>query len=180
MPDSSLTKRALAQSLKELMQQHPLSKINVGDICARCSMNRKSFYYHFKDKYDLVNWIYYTEFLDNLLGQEGDEWDVLTRLCVYFYENQDFYKNALEIRGQNSFYEYFSEVLQKFIAAYSDDSFGGAEYHDFYVTLFADAFRSSILRWLLEGCQIPPEKFVSLIKDVMYGIANRINEKRQA
>lgn len=57
MADSNITKRALAAALKELMEQKPFSKINVADICEKCGMNRKSFYYHFKDKYDLVNWI---------------------------------------------------------------------------------------------------------------------------
>lgn len=53
--DSNLTKRALAAAMKELMEQMPFSKISVSDIAEQCGMNRKSFYYHFKDKYDLVN-----------------------------------------------------------------------------------------------------------------------------
>ena len=58
MADSNITKRALASALKELMESTPFSKITVSDICAKCNMNRKSFYYHFKDKFDLVNWIF--------------------------------------------------------------------------------------------------------------------------
>ena len=63
MPDSYITKKALAASLKELMEEMPFEKITVGDICNKCAMNRKSFYYHFKDKYDLVNWIFDIEFI---------------------------------------------------------------------------------------------------------------------
>lgn len=44
--------------MKKLMEKKPFSKISVGDICEDCGMNRKSFYYHFRDKYDLVNWIF--------------------------------------------------------------------------------------------------------------------------
>ena len=66
MPDSNITKRALAAALKELMETQPFARISVGDICQACDMSRKSFYYHFKDKYDLVNWIYYTECLTAL------------------------------------------------------------------------------------------------------------------
>ena len=62
MPDSNITKKALAMAMKELMEQIPFSKISVSDICEKCGMNRKSFYYHFKDKYDLVNWIFDVEF----------------------------------------------------------------------------------------------------------------------
>ena len=64
MPDSNITKRALASALKELMEDSPFSKISVSDICQACDMNRKSFYYHFKDKYELVNWIFNEEFID--------------------------------------------------------------------------------------------------------------------
>ena len=63
MADQSITKRALCTALKELMEEEPFQKISVADICARCDMNRKSFYYHFRDKYDLVNWIFDTEFI---------------------------------------------------------------------------------------------------------------------
>ena len=58
MADSNITKRALAAALRELMEQMPFDKIQVGQICEICNMNRKSFYYHFKDKYDLINWIF--------------------------------------------------------------------------------------------------------------------------
>lgn len=49
MADSYITKRALATSLRELMQEQPFDKISVSQICDGCGMNRKSFYYHFKD-----------------------------------------------------------------------------------------------------------------------------------
>lgn len=48
MPDSNITKKALAMAMKELMEQIPFSKISVSDICEKCGMNRKSFYYHLK------------------------------------------------------------------------------------------------------------------------------------
>ena len=51
---SQITKRALEQSLKNLLLQKPLTKITVGDIAEDCGINRMTFYYHFKDIYDLV------------------------------------------------------------------------------------------------------------------------------
>ena len=44
MPDSNITKKALAQSLKELMGKQSFAKISVADICEGCGMSRKSFY----------------------------------------------------------------------------------------------------------------------------------------
>lgn len=72
MADSNITKHALAQALKALTETLPFDKISVGNICAQCGLNRKSFYYHFKDKYDLVNWIYYTEFIEVALKKNTD------------------------------------------------------------------------------------------------------------
>ena len=51
------TKRALEASLKKLLVQKPLNKITINDITEDCGVNRMTFYYHFKDIYDLVDWI---------------------------------------------------------------------------------------------------------------------------
>ena len=53
---SQVTKRALEQSLKNLLLKKPLTKITVADITEDCGINRMTFYYHFKDIYDLVEW----------------------------------------------------------------------------------------------------------------------------
>ena len=53
---SQVTKRALEQSLKNLLLKKPLTKITVSDITDDCGINRMTFYYHFKDIYDLVEW----------------------------------------------------------------------------------------------------------------------------
>lgn len=51
---SQVTKRALEASLKHLLLQKPLNKITINDIAEDCGINRMTFYYHFKDIYDLV------------------------------------------------------------------------------------------------------------------------------
>ena len=56
---STITKRALEASLKKLVKTKPLNKITVSDITDDCGINRMTFYYHFKDIYDLVEWICY-------------------------------------------------------------------------------------------------------------------------
>ena len=55
---SQVTKRALAASLIKLLSQKPLDKVTVKDIIEDCGVNRQTFYYHFKDIYDLVDWIF--------------------------------------------------------------------------------------------------------------------------
>ena len=53
---SQTTKRALEASLKNLLLKKPLTKITINDIAEDCEINRMTFYYHFKDIYDLVEW----------------------------------------------------------------------------------------------------------------------------
>ena len=53
---SEVTKRALEQSLKNLLSKKPITKITINDIAEDCGINRMTFYYHFKDIYDLVEW----------------------------------------------------------------------------------------------------------------------------
>lgn len=85
MPDSNITKKALAQTMKELMAKQPFSKISVGDICDACGMSRKSFYYHFRDKYDLVNWIFDTEFLQSIRPENLYCWMEASGRYVYLF-----------------------------------------------------------------------------------------------
>ena len=49
-------KYALAQSLKKLLSTRKLDKITVKDIAEDCGVNRQTFYYYFRDIYDLLEW----------------------------------------------------------------------------------------------------------------------------
>ena len=42
------TRQIILQTLTELMNEKPLSKITVKDIVERCGVNRNTFYYHFQ------------------------------------------------------------------------------------------------------------------------------------
>lgn len=172
MPDSNITKRALAQAMKELMRTEPFSKISVGDICQACSMSRKSFYYHFRDKYDLVNWIFDSEFLQTIRPEAYHSgWALLEDMCAYFYREQTFYRSALLISGQNSFREYFGQAITPIMSFFTQDIFDGVEHVDFYVTFFSDAILISIIRWLTEGAQIPPEEYLSQLRHILFRLA---------
>ena len=53
---SNTTKRALENSLKQMLLKKPLDKITISDLTDDCGISRMAFYYHFKDIYDLVEW----------------------------------------------------------------------------------------------------------------------------
>ncbi len=69
---SKLTKRAPGRvAEKKLLAQKPLSKITIADITEDCGMNRMTFYYHFQDIYDLIDWICQEEGAAGLPRAEG-------------------------------------------------------------------------------------------------------------
>ena len=175
MSDSNITKRALAQTMKELMAREPFSKISVGDICGTCGMSRKSFYYHFKDKYDLVSWIFYTEFIQTIPTAGYDSpWDFLEGICDYFYREHEFYRSAMQIQGQNSFREYFSEVMSPFIDQFLRRVFHQDAPSPFFQTFLTDAFLASLIRWLSDGVQYTPEEYLANLKKLLVELARQV------
>lgn len=166
MADSNITKRALAAALRELMEEVPFDKIQVAQICERCGMSRKSFYYHFKDKYDLVNWIFDTEFIAFAQDSKSDsgfneQLELIQEICNYFYKNRSFYRKALKIEGQNSFSDHLREYCLPMLRLRLAYLMGDAMVDDFTVDFFADAYLCAIERWLLSKDCMPPEQFVS-------------------
>ena len=72
---SQTTKRALEASLKHLLLQKPLKKITINDIAEDCGISRMTFYYHFKDIYDLVEWACVEDAAQALAGKKTyDTW----------------------------------------------------------------------------------------------------------
>ncbi|MBQ6452962.1 MAG: TetR/AcrR family transcriptional regulator C-terminal domain-containing protein [Coriobacteriales bacterium] len=103
------TKRMFADELETMMERMPLSKVRVGELCARCGVERRVFYYHFKDKYDLVAWMF-----------EQDQQEALTVGAPYteslyaashqrLWERRAFYRRAFEEDTQNSIRSYLLE-----------------------------------------------------------------------
>ena len=180
MPSADITKRAIAVTMKKLMDQEPLAKISVNDIVTECGMTRNSFYYHFKDKFDLVNWIFYTDIseeLNYLKIDESPSWDTIEGICDFFYKNKAFYQNALSITGQNSFVEYFTDLLKQVVATRMANLYKEDEDRDFLVTFFSNAFVDAISRWLSDGAETPPDKFAGLIRKAITGVAIRLADK---
>lgn len=167
-----MTKRELAHELKKLLQSKTLEKISIGNICEQCGLNRKSFYYHFQDKYDLVNWIFYNEFTKSVLEKNTeDSWDLLKVLCEYLFQNKEFYSKVFRVEGQNSFTEYFSSFLFTILSDHLSEVFKNEPSVDPYAEFYSDAFVCSIKKWLCHKDPLPPYDFAVFLRNAILGVS---------
>ena len=91
-----VVKKMLANTLKELMNEKPLTKITVQDLTKKCGISRQTFYNHFHDIYELVEWIYLNE-AHITLGENisYENWqDALEALFQYMDDNRNFVLNT--------------------------------------------------------------------------------------
>lgn len=161
MADSNITKRALANALKTLMQTTAFAKISVADICEKCDMNRKSFYYHFQDKYELMNWIFDMEFIGLIKhGSSDHSVEELAALFRILYDNRAFYRNALSVQGQNSLSEHIREIALPVLQSRLQEALADETNSEFYISFFLDALLGAIVRWVKDDQCEPPEEFI--------------------
>ena len=165
MADSAITKKALANSLKKLVCDLPFSKISISDICDQCEMNRKSFYYHFKDKYDLVNRIFDTEFSEYSKNADIGE-NTVSLLCAYLYKNSEYYKRIFRIEGQNSFRSHFFEFVQNLVVNTYNNSLSSTS-DRLRVQFVTDGIVCAVERWMLDYDSMPPQQFSALLCSII-------------
>ena len=110
---SQTTKRALEASFKKLLLEKPLNKITINDITEDCGVNRMTFYYHFKDIYDLVDWILAEDAAKAMEGRRGfGTWseaylDVLRQL----QDNKTLVLNVYRSVGREQVEQYLYRLL---------------------------------------------------------------------
>lgn len=163
MANSNKTKKALVSSLKVLMETKSFEKITITELCEKCSMNRKSFYYHFHDKYELMNYVFHSEFVSCGGMSKSSGKVILKDLCDYLYENKNFYKQAFYVEGKNNFFDYFYTIIYSFIYSGLKIQFDKEKLDDFTLSFFTDGFIAAIKRWITNRDPDTPDIFVDKI-----------------
>lgn len=164
---SQITKHALEQSLKSLLLEKPLNKITVTDITQNCGINRMTFYYHFKDIYDLVEWVGMQHINKALqynntyhTWQEG-----LLEIYNTIQANKPYVRNVERCVG----YDQIEKFLKPFIHNYlmnivNEKSVNMAireEDKAFIVKVYSYAFVGLILDWIKDGMKEEPKTLVN-------------------
>ncbi len=171
MADSNYTKKELARAMRELMEEQPFEKITISQVCDKGHLNRKSFYYHFRDKYDLINWIFDMDFIAITQENTADSWKSMELFCSYLYENRTFYRKVLKIDGQNSFSEHFHDIVYPLFYDRMKIIIGKDDIPPLCIDFFADGVLCALKRWLLSKDSMPPDQFVSILKSILQGTA---------
>ena len=177
MAEASLTKRAIADSLKALSGETAFDKISVGDISARCRINRQTFYYHFQDKYDLLTWIYYEDYLNpNLENLDFDNWDeCMCGLLTSLREDKAFCVNTIKHAGEDMiriFLRDMEEILGRGLDyLISQPEVAGRylravdqEEQKFIARFFAYGVCGMLIEWVQDGMKEDPKVISSRMR----------------
>ena len=160
----------LAESLKELSITKPIDKISIKEITDKAGVIRPTFYNHFQDKYELLEWITINELFtptDPLLAN-GMLKEGLTFMLTTMEKEKEFYKRAVQLEGQNSFNEIFNRCIANAIKKYInvDALVEMANYTWVSKDLVADFLAHSLswvtIQWIKKGMNAPVDEMVDV------------------
>ncbi|MDO9522767.1 MAG: TetR/AcrR family transcriptional regulator C-terminal domain-containing protein [Methanocorpusculum sp.] len=196
---SNMTKKMLAASLKKLMRQKPLHKITVQEIVEGCGIHRQTFYYHFRDVYALVQWMYEEE-MDSLLvqGDTASCWqDKILQLFNYISENHEVCLCTLNSLSRATLKELFKEDLEgavrEIILMYGENMWDSMRddrenmlmdgdnisnlkrYREYLTHFYTMAFAGMVENWILGEMNMTPEMIVEYMERL---IADQLNGAR--
>ncbi len=178
---SSTTKQALETSLKRMMLKKPLDKITIRDITEDCGISRMTFYYHFKDIYDLVEWVCIQDATQALQGKKTyDTWhEGLMQIFEAVLENKPFILNACRCISRDQMERFLFKLTYDLIRGVVDEKSEGVEISEVDKTFIAEFYKYSfvgiMLDWIRQGMSADYQIIVQKISTTMQGnISNSI------
>ena len=167
MKSSPITDR-FAEAIKSLMRTRPLERISVTEIVRAAGLSRTTFYHHFTDKHELIEYVFKNELADPLfwdIDQQFLEHEIL--FLRGLLEERAFYLNALSLWGQNSFYDIWLSLVRKSMRSYLEGQLGREHPGlDLYTDFLAYAWVNSNIQWLHHPV-LTPEDMASRLYALM-------------
>lgn len=147
------TKKVLAYTLKNIMKNNHISKITITEIIKECKINRKTFYYHFENIYDLIKWIFKKEIFE-VIEQYYlvNDWEEVVIFIVdYINENRYIFTGALEIMGPEEmkkfFHDGFISIINSVVNSLEDSL--NLEIPDDFKNFFCEIYSETLLSLLV-------------------------------
>ncbi len=163
-------KKIIADALLILNQAKHLDNITVKNILEKSNVSRRTFYNHFKDKNDLIQYIY-DEYIipdfkqpSTLQDFESSMVNTLTQMKQY----QTFMKQACLMEGQNCLKDYIYNHCQSFDLAWHEYLYGSdlPETLRFATIYHSNASTSMVLSWILSDMVVAPKEMAQMITNM--------------
>ena len=172
---SQTTKRALAASLKNLLKEKPLNKITVVDITEDCEVNRQTFYYHFQDIYDLIEWIYMSEAM-KVIGDKKtyDTWqEGFLHIFEYVENNKAFVLNTYHSLNREHLdqflYQETFRLLRDVVEEQAVSMSVREEDKDFIANFYKYGFVGLVLEWIGSGMREDSSSIITHLEIMIHG-----------
>ena len=172
---SQTTKRALEASLKKLLLQKPLNKITINDITEDCGVNRMTFYYHFKDIYDLVDWIMVEDAAKALEGRQSFEtWtDAFLDILRQVQENKVLVMNVYRSMSREQVEQYLYKLLDPMLREFMDRNIRDFTVQDadkqFIIDFYKYALVGMALEWIRKDMKEDPVRMTERLNVLLHG-----------
>ena len=172
---SEITKHALEASLKHLLLQKPLNKITISDITEDCGVNRMTFYYHFKDIYDLVEWSCVEDARQALEGKKTyDTWqEGFLQIFQAVQSNRPFIMNVYHSVSREQVETYLYDVTYHLLINVVEEKAAGLsvsqEDKEFIAHLYKYAFVGVMLDWIRADMKTDPQAIIARLSLVLHG-----------
>lgn len=176
---SQVTKRALEQSLKNLLLKKPLTKITVRDIAEDCGINRMTFYYHFKDIYDLIEWSCVEDAARALEGKKTyDTWQQgFLQIFEAVLANKPFIMNVYHSVSREQVELYLYKLTFNLLIGVIEEKAAGMAVSDedkkFIADFYKYAFVGIMLEWIRGGMKEDPKGIVEHLSILIHGDITR-------
>ena len=180
---SQTTKRALEASLKRLLLQKPLDKITVSDITDDCGVNRMTFYYHFRDIYDLVEWSCAEDAARALNGKKTyDTWQQgFLQIFEAVQANRPFILNVYHSVSREQVEIYLYKVTYGLLRGVVEEQSAGMSVREedkqFIADFYKYGFVGLMLDWIRGDMRGDPRRIVERLSSVIQGDFARALER---
>ncbi|BCJ94185.1 TetR family transcriptional regulator [Anaerocolumna cellulosilytica] len=182
---SQITKRALETSLKNLLLQKPLHKITISDIATDCGINRMTFYYHFKDIYDLIEWICMEETARAINGKKTYEtWQQgFLQTFQMVLDNKPFISNVYHSISREKIEDYFYAITYDLLIGVIEEKAIGMNVSEankkFIANFYNFAFVGLLMDWIKKDMQEDPQLIINQLSTLIHGEVSRALNKYQ-
>lgn len=162
----------LAESFKQLAVKTPIEKITIREITDGAGVIRPTFYNHFQDKFDLLEWIIRTEILDPVLPimKEGNLRESLIRIFTNLTREKEFYMKVVRLEGQNSCEMITRKFVKEVLLIFINEQVGDKKAAkrgltiDMVAEYYAQSIAFVIMEWIKLNMSLSPEQMADIFR----------------